>query len=54
MSKILGDNRGVVTVEWALLLAAFGLPMMVVLRILLTYLTGFYQMLTCLVSMPLP
>ncbi|HNX26874.1 MAG TPA: hypothetical protein PKK48_05650 [Phycisphaerae bacterium] len=45
---------GQMTVEWALLIAAFGLPMIAVFRLMLTALTGFYQMLTCVISLPLP
>lgn len=54
MAKFSGDIRGAVTVEWALLLAAFGLPMMILFRVMLYYLTGYYQCITCLVSLPLP
>ena len=45
---------GQMTVEWALLIAAFGLPMIVLFRVMLAALTGFYQMLTCVISLPLP
>lgn len=48
------DISGQMTVEWALLIAAFGLPMIVIFRLMLSALTGYYQMLTCVVSLPLP
>jgi len=42
------------TVEWSLLLAAFGLPMICVLAMLLSVLAGHYRTLTCVLTLPLP
>ena len=48
------DQRGQMTVEWSLLIAAFGLPMIVLFGILLATLAEHYRMLTLVLSLPFP
>jgi Flp pilus assembly pilin Flp len=48
------DQCGQTTVEWSLLLAAFGLPMIYVLAMLLATLAGHYRTLTCVLTLPMP
>ena len=50
----LGDQAGQTTVEWALLLVAFALPMVYVLARALDALAGHYAMVTFLETLPLP
>ena len=45
---------GQTTVEWALLLACFGLPMIYVLAVLLSALVEHYRMVTFLQTLPYP
>ena len=54
IGKFLSDQRGQMTVEWALLVAAFGLPMIYLFGILLATLAEHYRMLTLLVTLPFP
>ena len=49
-----GDQSGQTTVEWALLLAAFVLPMVYVLNLLLGVLVAYYRMVTFLETLPFP
>jgi Flp pilus assembly pilin Flp len=48
------DERGQMTVEWTLLIAAFGLPMIYVFRVMLATLAGHYGMMTCTLTLPFP
>lgn len=48
------DQAGGATVEWTLLLIAFGLPMVLLARLLLATLIGHYQLATCLITLPFP
>ncbi len=48
------DQAGQTTVEWSLLIAAFGLPMLFVFREILGALAGFYGFITCMITLPLP
>jgi len=48
------DQNGQMTVEWSLLLAAFGLPTIYVLAMLLAVLAGHYRTLTYVLTLPLP
>jgi Flp pilus assembly pilin Flp len=48
------DESGAVTVEWALLIAAFGIPMILLVQQMLQLLGAHYRMMTFLLSMPLP
>ena len=50
-----GDAQcGQVTVEYTLLLAAFGIPMLYVFRMLLSVLAEYYGMVTFLETLPMP
>jgi len=48
------DQAGQTTVEYALLLAVFGLPMFVVFAWLLEITAGYYGMVSFLETLPLP
>ena len=48
------DQQGAATVEWVMLLVAFGLPMMILFRILLGIMAEHYGMISFLENMPLP
>ena len=48
------DSKGQTTVEWTLLLAGFGLPMIFVITILLAVLAEHYKMVTFLETLPVP
>lgn len=48
------DQGGTTTVEWALLLVGFGLPMVAVFRLMLAVLAEIYMMVTFLETLPLP
>ena len=47
-------EAGQVTIEWALVLAAFALPMYFVLRLCMAVLVAHYQMTSFLVTGPFP
>ena len=49
-----GDRRGQTTVEWALIMAAFGIPMVYAFSLLLSLLAEHYRMLTFLETLPFP
>lgn len=48
------DQRGQTTIEWALLLVGFVLPMIYVFRVLLAVLAEQYKMVTFLETLPFP
>lgn len=48
------DEAGQVTVEWTLLIAAFGIPMIWVFAMTLSLLSAHYRMMTFLLTLPLP
>ena len=48
------DNAGQMTLEWALVLAAFALPMFFVIRICMNVLVAHFQMVTFLETLPFP
>ena len=48
------DETGQTTIEYALLLAAVALPMIVVFRMLLALLAWLYEMTVFLIGMPFP
>ena len=52
--RLRGGESGQTTVEWALLLACFALPMIYVLGLLLSALTSYYRMVTFLETLPYP
>jgi Flp pilus assembly pilin Flp len=48
------DQAGQTTVEWTLLIAAFGIPMIFVFALTLSLLSAHYRMMTFLLTLPLP
>ncbi len=48
------DQRGSTTLEWTLLLAAIGLPAVVIMISALNLLVAHYRMMTLLNSLPFP
>ena len=46
------DQTGQTTIEWTLLVVAFGIPMVFLITLLLNWLTEYYAFLTCLISLP--
>lgn len=48
------DQKGQVAVEYTLLLAGIGLPMVYIFKVLLDALTAYYQMVTFVQTLPLP
>jgi Flp pilus assembly pilin Flp len=52
--RLTRDERGQVTVEWTLLIAAFGIPMIWVFAMMLATLSGQFHMITTLISLPFP
>ena len=50
--ELFGDQTGQTTVEWTLLLVAFGLPMFYVFGVLLSILVEHYRMITFMVTLP--
>ncbi|MGC9453612.1 MAG: Flp family type IVb pilin [Phycisphaerae bacterium] len=48
------DQTGQTTIEWALLLGAFGIPMIYVMVLLLGALCEHYRMVTFIEKLPLP
>ena len=54
LGKLWRDESGQATVEWTLLIAAFGLPMIWVFTMMLATLAAHYRMITCMISLPFP
>jgi len=52
--KLLADQAGQTTVEWALILLAFALPMYWVFKMLVDVLAAHYAMVTFLETLPFP
>lgn len=52
--QAISEERGATMLEWALLLAAIGIPSYWVIRIALDTLIGYYAMMTTLNGLPLP
>lgn len=52
--RLLRDNAGQVTIEWALLMAVIALPMYWVIKVCLALLGAHYQMVTCMETLPFP
>ncbi len=50
----LGDDRGQATVEYTLLLAVFGLPLIALFAAMLRALGQFFEMVSLLETLPLP
>lgn len=53
-TQLSADRRGQMTVEWSLLIAAFGLPMVFLFGVLLATLAEHYRMLTLVLTLPFP
>jgi len=51
---LLADARGQTAIEWTLVLAAFGLPMIAVFGWLLAVLTAHYRMVSFFEALPFP
>lgn len=49
-----GEQAGQTTIEWAILMAGFGLPMIYVFSLLLAALAEYYRMVTFLHTLPYP
>ena len=52
--SLLADQRGQVTLEYAIILAAVAVPMLAVFRVCLQILVAKYRMMTCLNSLVFP
>jgi len=52
--RLLGDEQGATSLEWALLLGAIAIPSYLIIMTLLRTLVGYYQMMTTLNSLPFP
>ena len=53
-AELVGDEAGQATVEYVLLLVAFGLPMVYVFGMLLGLMSEYYGMVTFLETLPFP
>lgn len=53
-NRLAVEEDGQATIEWALVMAAFALPMYFVLRLCLAVLVAHYQMVTFLETIPFP
>ena len=51
---LLRDESGATTLEWALLLAAIGLPSYFIFQLALATLVGHYQLITTINALPFP
>jgi len=54
LRRLHGDQAGQTTVEWVLLMAGFGIPMVWVFAQLLSLLAEHYNMVTFLETLPFP
>lgn len=54
LRRLHADQRGQMTIEWSLVLAAFALPMFFVIRTCMEILVAHYQMVTFLETLPFP
>ncbi len=54
LERLHADEQGSATVEWALLLAAIALPGYYTIQLAIDALTGHYQMMTMINSLPTP
>ena len=52
--RFLADQRGAATVEWTLVVGAFGLPMIIAFGWLLAALSEYYRMVTFFETLPFP
>lgn len=54
IAMLSADESGQTTLEYALLLAAVVLPLIVVFRMLLAILAGLYEMIVFMIGLPFP
>lgn len=54
MQMLLGDEAGQTTIEWTLVLAVFGIPMIYVLKLLLEALAEYYRTVVFFETLPFP
>jgi hypothetical protein len=54
LRRLARDQRGQATLEWVMLMVAFGLPLVYILIKLLGVLTEHYRMVTFLETLPFP
>lgn len=54
LHRLLDDERGVATVEYTLLLAFFGVPMVLLCRLMLEVLIAQYQLVVFYETLPFP
>ena len=54
VKKIISDDAGQATVEWALVLAAVALPMYFIIVVCLNLLVAHYRMVTFMETLPFP
>ncbi len=54
LKSLISDQAGQMTVEWTLLVAAFGLPMIYTFREMLDALASYYGFITCIITLPFP
>ncbi len=52
--RLAEDQSGQTTIEWVLLLGAFGIPMVYMMVLLLATLSEHYRMVTFIQTLPLP
>ena len=52
IKRLISDNDGAASVEYALLLAVFGLPMIFIFRILINALVAYFEMASTIISLP--
>jgi ABC-type sulfate transport system permease subunit len=52
--RLLADNAGQMTIEWALVLAAIALPMYFVFILCMRILVAHFQMVTFMETLPFP
>lgn len=52
--RLIRDERGAVSLEWSLLLAAFGIPMLAIFTLMLATLAEHYRMMSFVLSLPYP
>jgi Flp pilus assembly pilin Flp len=54
LGALAGDESGQVAIEWAMILAVFGIPMIYIFATLLSALSEHYRMVAFLQTLPFP
>ncbi len=54
LQRLVAEEDGATSLEWALLLAAIALPSWLLIRVALATLVAYYQMAVTLLGMPMP